>query len=219
MKLTIVNCSPKKGTSNTGFLIDKFVEGFTETPGNECSVQRLNELPNTDEAIRLFNESETVLVGFPLYFYSMPAGIMELFEHISASSDNRQNHKIFFLVQFGFPEAIHCRPLEKYLESLSRRLGFTYLGTIIKGKCDSVSREPGKHKDTLTGIRKIGIDFGKTGKLDKKLLLKYAQPEKFGFVERFFLKRALDSINKKYWGSLLRKNGVFEESFARPYGR
>jgi len=82
------------------------------------------------DAVKLFKESDYILLAFPLYSYSMPAGVKEFIEELGPLCGGGVNKKIGFLVQFGFREAIHARALEKYLEKFTMLLKCEYLGTI-----------------------------------------------------------------------------------------
>ncbi len=224
MKLTIFNGSPKKGENNTAVLIEKFTEGFMQTAGNDFRICKLNKLKSMNEAVKLFEKSECVLLAFPLYNYSMPAGVKEFIESLETLIKKKKNIKIGFMIQYGFPEAIHARGLEKYLVRLCERMNLEYLGTIIKGGCNNLADEDeyhaklsGKNK-IIDMIRAIGKKFGEDGVLDKKLLDKFSKPEKSSFIVKLIMKLMIRSINKNYWQTELEKNGVtIEKSFARPY--
>jgi len=54
------------------------------------------------------------------------------------ASRPEDNPSLGFLVQSGFPEGLHSRYVERYLESWQKRLGCPYLGTIVKGQREGV---------------------------------------------------------------------------------
>lgn len=221
MRLTVFNGSPKKGSNNTELLVKKFIDGFTKAPGSEYGVCKLNSLNSMDEAVDLFKKSEYIILAFPLYTYSMPAGVKAFIESLETLCGACGGKKIGFIVQYGFVEAIHARPLEKYLEMLAGLLKCEYLGTIIRGGCDGLARNPEapRSKKTLKGIYEIGGGLGETGRFDRRLIDKYSKPETQALFSRLFMKSFVKFANKHYWGAELRKNGVFDESFARPYIR
>lgn len=216
MKLTIFNCSPKHGKNNTGILLDKFIEGFKIQDSNEAEVYKLNRMDLKD-AVRVFESSEAVMIAFPLYCYAMPGGMKQFIEALEPLCGKCKNKKLLFLVQYGFREAIHARPLEKYHVKLSKLLGCEYIGTIIKGGCDGLAA--GKtNKSILKGIYDIGLAFSREGKLIQAQLDDYSAPEAEKKQSAFIMKLMLKPINKFYWGSMLKKNGVTtEQSYAKPY--
>lgn len=221
MQLTVFNGSPRPGDNNTGLMVEKFVEGFANKEGNKYKVYKLNKLGSMDEARELFEKSEYVLLAFPLYSYSMPAGVKEFMEALSPLCGKCSGKKIGFLVQYGFKEAIHARALEKYLEKLAGLLNCEYLGTIIKGGCDGLIKNPNARfsKKVLNGINKIGCKFGESSKFDKELLDRYSRPETQSKTSKLLSKLFVKIVNKYYWGAELKKNGVYDKSYAQPYKR
>lgn len=220
MKLVIFNGSPKKGKNNTAVLTGSLLKGFTENAGNSYEEHRLNGFKSLNEAVEIFKQSEYILLAFPLYSYSMPAGVMEFIEALEPLCGKCAGKKIGYLVQFGFPEAVHARALEKYQKKLTERLGAEYLGTIIKGGCNNLSIGPERFfKKILNGAYEIGRTFGKSGKLDKNMLDEYSKPENQTKKSRLKMKLFCMMANKFYWGAELKKNGAYDRSFARPYAQ
>ena len=217
MKLTIFNGSPKPGKNNTEVIAMSFADGFKLTDGNSVEMFKFDKMDSPGAAVKIFAGAEYVLIAFPLYSYSMPSGVKEFFERLEPLCGRCSNIKLAFLVQYGFPESTHARPLEKYLEFLCSRLGCQYLGTIIRGKCDGVSRAPARYKKLLCAFKSIGTGLGKTGMLDKDELAVLAGPEKQAFLAKLIMPLAVKLINRLYWAPMLKKNGVFGNSFAKPY--
>ena len=127
--------------------------------------------------------------------------------------------KIGFIVQYGFSEALHARPLEKYLEKLSASLGCEYLGTIIKGGCDGLTKHPEGFKKLLNQIQRIGNIFGSAGGFDKALLADFARPERQTFLSAIFMRLFVKLANRLYWNPQLKANNALDKAYARPYTR
>lgn len=218
MRLTIFNGSPKHGKNNTDMMLGKLIEGFLSQGENSVEIHKLNKLPSVEAAAEIFSKAESVLVAMPLYCYAMPGGVMKFFEALKPLTGACAGKKLAFLIQFGFPEAIHARPLEKYLEKLSRRLGCHYLGTIIKGGCDNLANGPeARYADLFKGIVDIGATLGRTGEFNQIELDTFSQPEMLEKQPETQTEAAMESINKRYWGAMLEKNGVsLEASYAKP---
>lgn len=218
MRLTIFNGSPRPGKNNTELLLNKFTDGFTMTPGNVHSVYKLEKMIDTLDIKKIVAGSEFILIAFPLYNYCMPAIVKEFIEALEPLKGTLKNIKIGYLVQYGFPEATHARALEKYLIKLTGILGADYLGTIIKGGCNNlIINSDRQNKKTYDGIKKIGTFFGRTGHLDQNLLSAFSAPENATFLRLIFTRLFAFFTNINYWGAELKKNGVFDEHFARPY--
>ena len=221
MSLTVIDGSPKKIRSNTAMMLDAFAEGFLQAGHDDPAVEchKLNAFPDLSGAVRLFDAAEAVLIAYPLYCYAMPGGVMSFFEALAPLCGQCGGKPLFFLVQYGFREACHARPVERYNQKLADLLGCTCGGTIIKGGCDGLASGLGaQNQAILDGIRDIGACLGRTGTLDASLLDAYSAPEHTEAQEAEQLQRTLQWINTHYWGATLARNGVsIEDSHARPY--
>lgn len=148
----------------------------------------------------------------------MPADVKEFIELLEPFCGMCSDKKIGFIVQYGFPEDIHARPLEEYLKKLTGTLKGEYLGTIIKGGCDNLAvSSEFKSKEILDGIYEIGEVFGETGKFDKELLERYAKAKIQNSLTKKSANDVIKFVNQSYWGAQLKKNGVYDQSYARPY--
>ncbi len=220
MRLLIINGSPKLAKNNTQVLLKSFMEGFKETKGNEVELFRMNNEQLYKDAALRFEKAEAVLIGFPLYGYAMPAGVKTFIEELEPLLGKCHGKKVGFLVQYGFVEAIHARPLETYLEHISKLLCCDYLGTIIKGGCDGLSKSENGNKKTRMGAYEIGKMFGERKYFNKKQLDAYSAPEIQKKQNGFLLNIILKILNKLYWEKSFKKNGVtYKSSFAKPYGK
>jgi hypothetical protein len=129
------------------------------------------------------------------------------------------NPPLGFLVQSGFPEGLHSRYIERYLEKLAARLGSSYLGTIVKGNGEGTRVMPPQMTQGLfANLQALGAGLAANGRLDPGLLKSIANPESFpailGPLFQVFLR--LPGA-QSYFDSMLRKNGAFERRFARPF--
>ncbi len=219
MRLLIINGSPKPGKNNTAILLESFMQGFKETAGNEVDVYRMNNERAYKDAAQHFAAADNILIAFPLYSYAMPAGVKTLIEELEPLLGKCHGKKVGFLVQYGFLEAVHARPLEKYLEHITMLLGCDYLGTIIKGGCDGLAKNERGNKKIRMGAYEIGKTFGQIRCFDKNQLDAYAAPEVQKKQSVFLMKIIIKILNKIYWEKSFKKNGVtYEGSFAKPYG-
>ncbi len=219
MKLSIFNGSPRPGKNNTQLLLNSLIKGIESTGTAEPDVYKLNKLASHSEAAEIFKSADNVLIAFPLYSYAMPGEMQRFFEELKPLIGKCSGKKLGFLVQYGFREAVHARPLERHLEKLAGMLGCTYMGTIIKGGCDALIRGHVKPSAAVfKGIESIGKTLAEEGTFDREQLLEYSQPETAVKNSLWIMRIIVKLINRFYWGSLLKKNGVsIAESFAQPY--
>ncbi|WP_027400200.1 NAD(P)H-dependent oxidoreductase [Anaerovorax odorimutans] len=222
MKLLVINGSPKLGENNTEILLESFIEGFNLNKNNDVERVRMNTEETYKKAAEYFQGADNILIGFPLYSYSMPAGVKLFIEELEPLIGKCQDKKIGFLVQYGFVEAVHARPLEGYLKYITEKLSAKYIGTIIRGGCDGLTKNADKPRNKneikfLEGAKEIGKYFGENGHFDKEQLKKYSEPETEKKHNIFILKILVKLLNKIYWQKQLKKNGIsLKESFAKP---
>ncbi len=221
MRLTVFNGSPRGKRGNTEILLAQFIQGFESVPGagNSHELFHLNRVKAHHAYAQAFAEAEAVLLGFPLYTDAMPGIVKAFIEELAPYCGRAGNPPLGFLVQSGFPEAAHSRPVEVYLEKLARRLACPYLGTIVKGGCEGVRMMPDRmNRKLFAALNEIGREFGASGRFDPALLQKLARPERYPRwaipLMSLLLKAGLGNI---YWDQQLKENGAYGQRFARPY--
>jgi hypothetical protein len=129
------------------------------------------------------------------------------------------NPPIGFVVQSGFPEGLHLRYIEQYLEKLASRLHSPYLGTVVKGNGEGTRIMPEEaNKRLFENLQAIGSGLAKNGNFDAAALKTIAHPEQFprilGPVFQLFVRLP---IAHSYFDEMLKRNGVFEKRFVRPF--
>jgi NAD(P)H-dependent FMN reductase len=231
--LLLLNGSPRGTSGNTPILLARLAEGWAEasahtaSPGppstetDEESVRTLHLARPSDfeAAVGAFGEAETVILGMPLYTDAMPGRVKEFIERLEQYVDREGNPRLGFLVQSGFTESLHSRHLERYLEKLARRLGCEYAGTIVKGGGEGIRLQPDSwNRKLFDRTRGLGASLALHGSFDDELLAEVAGTERFSATQRFSV-RVLNatSLGHWHWNSQLKKNGAYEDRFARPY--
>jgi hypothetical protein len=124
-----------------------------------------------------------------------------------------------FLVQSGFPEGLHSRYIERYLEKLAARLGSPYLGTIVKGNGEGTRVMPADMTRSLfENLQAVGAGLSRHGNFDPQVLARISAPESFpsylGPVFKVFMRLPMAH---SYFDNMLKKNGVYEQRFAQPF--
>ena len=149
----------------------------------------------------------------------MPGSVKHFIEALEPLAGRKNNPPVGFVVQSGFPEGLHSRYIERYLEKLAARLGSPYLGTIVKGNGEGVRIMPPKATRSLfENLHALGAELAREGRLNPEILARLAVPESFPAylspVFRIFLRLP---IAHSYFDNMLKQNGVFERRFARPF--
>jgi hypothetical protein len=148
----------------------------------------------------------------------MPAMGHELFLK-AMEVDLKQKH-FGSMIQYGFPEAVHGRPIERYLEKYAQRRGWTYTGAIVKGGCDNLfyQEEAKQGRQILDQVRDIGAFYGTIGKFDEEATKRLSMPETQKKRSKWIMRIFAWAANRFYWKKKYTANGVSEkDSFARPY--
>ncbi len=218
-RLTIFNGSPRGSKGNTPIMLKRFGEGFASVPGNSFEIFNLNRLNDHEDFVQAFAAAECLWVGFPLYTDAMPGMVKSFIESLETLLGRKDNPPIGFLVQSGFPEALHSRHVERYLQKLASRLNAPYLGTIVKGGGEGVRMMPDKRNVKLfSALQNLGKELSQSGQLNPELLPIVAGVERYsiflGPIFRLFLRLPMANF---YWDTQLKDNGVYEERFAQPY--
>lgn len=214
-RLTLFNGSPRGKRGNTPIFLREFAQGF----GGESEMHHLIQVKQVESHVQAFAQAECAWIGFPLYTDSMPGSVKHFFEALEPLVGRKGNPPVGFIVQSGFPEGLHSRYVERYLEKLAARLGSPYLGTIVKGGGEGVRVMPSEMTRSLFGdLRALGAGLARDGRLDPEILTHIATPERYpaylGPVFRVFLR--LPSAHA-YFDDMLKKNGAYERRFARPF--
>lgn len=218
MKLAIFNGSPRGAKSNSGILVQEFLKGFFVKRQQEVPIHYIAKINDLQKGVQMFEASDTCLIIFPLYTDSMPGIVKEFMEQLVASP-GCVGKKLGFIVQSGFPEAVHSVYVEKYLEQLCQRLQSEYLGTVIKGGVEGIQiMPPAMTRKLFKNFFQLGTYFAEHNAFCPTTTVKLAKPYRMSGVRRFFFRifAALGFTNF-YWDSNLKKNKAFHKRFDRPY--
>jgi hypothetical protein len=222
--LLLLNSSPRGERSNSMKMLARVAEGWERGGGGRPEALHLARKADFDRAVAAFAEAEVVLLGLPLYTDSMPALVKAYIEalapRVAVAQSGGVNPTLAFLVQSGFPEALHSRPLERYLEKLARRLGSPYAGTIVRGGGESLQMMPEEaNKKLWSRLRVLGEQLARDGRFGEVELKAVTGIERFSALTAALLALAVKlPIVQFYWNSQLKKNGAWQRRFAVPYG-
>lgn len=217
MKSVIYNGSPRYKTSNSLMLAEKLSEGLQASGGTTV----IRHLASVEERIHQredIEEADSVILIFPLYTDSMPALVMEFIEDLY-SWDVCRGKKMGFIVQSGFPEAVHTEAISEYLDRLALRLNCNYLGTVRKGAVEGIQFMPANvTKKLFNAFYELGEHLGREGEWKKSILKSFLVPYRFSpatkLLFRFF---NLFGLTNMYWNKMLKRNGAWLNRFDTPY--
>jgi NAD(P)H-dependent FMN reductase len=219
MQLAVFNGSPRGVKSNTRLLMEQMLAGYEAAGGDaDVSVHFLARTGQLAEQVAAYEAADVVILAFPLYTDSMP-GITKAFIEALAPVQKQPGFKIGFLVQSGFPEAVHSAHVEAYLEKLVDRLGAEYIGTIIKGGVEGIQIQHEKMTQKLfESMRAFGKDLAETGSWDLGRIMALRTPYRFSALTAFMFRLVtLTGLTNFYWNMNLRKHDAYDRRFDRPY--
>jgi NAD(P)H-dependent FMN reductase len=218
MNLLILNGSPRRKTSNSTLLTEQFLNGFRST-NHETSIRSgyLADETKMTENLELFIQASHVIIIFPLYTDCMPGVVKEFFEKLPLNISQIEK-KIGFIVQSGFPEPVHSVFVERYLGKLVKRLGYTYIGTVIKGGVEGIKvMPPSMTRKLYQGFKKLGEHYALHGEFDPRVVREFRTPLRFSKVKLLIMKMIMPTgLMNFYWNSELKKNGAYNQRFDQP---
>jgi NAD(P)H-dependent FMN reductase len=219
--LVLLNGSPRGERSNSMKMLSRVAEGWQRGGGQQPEVLHLAHRAGFDRAVQAFAEADTLLLGMPLYTDAMPALVKTYIEALQPRTTAAEgaNPALGFLVQSGFPEASHSRPLERYLQKLARRFGSRYVGTIVHGGGESLQMIPDHANEKLWArLRTLGEQLYRDGCFGAEELRAVAGVERMPALTLALARLAVHlPIANFYWNGMLKKNGAWQRRFAAPY--
>jgi NAD(P)H-dependent FMN reductase len=219
--LVLLNGSPRGERSNSMKMLSRVAEGWQRGGGQKPEVLHLAHRTGFDRAVQAFAEADTLLLGMPLYTDAMPALVKTYIEALQprTAAAEGANPALGFLVQSGFPEACHSRPLERYLQKLARRFGSRYVGAIVRGGGESLQMIPDRANQKLWArLRTLGEQLYRDGSFGAEELRAVAGVERMPALTLALARLAVHlPITNFYWNGMLKKNGAWQRRFAAPY--
>jgi multimeric flavodoxin WrbA len=219
--LVLLNGSPRGERSNSMKMLSRVAEGWQRGGGQAPEVLHLAHRTGFDRAVNAFAEADTLVLGMPLYTDAMPALVKSYIEALQprTAAAEGTNPALGFLVQSGFPEASHSRPLERYLQKLARRFGSRYVGTIVHGGGEALQMMPDRANEKLWArLRTLGEQLAREGRFGETELRAVAGVERMSALTLALARLAVHlPIANFYWNGMLKKNGEWKRRFAAPY--
>lgn len=214
--LLLLNGSPRGPSSNSMKFLACLAEGWQSETGIAPDVLHLARQASFTRAVGTFANAGTVIIGMPLYTDCMPGLVKSYIEKLAVYLGCSGSPRIGFVIQSGFAEAAHSRPLERYLAKLAKRLGSKYVGTIVRGGGEALKSMPYEANAALWAqLREQGSVLAQGKCFDSDGLKAIADIERFPAQHP-----ALDFIigeAQASWDRKFEVNGTWDQRFATPY--
>jgi hypothetical protein len=222
--LVLLNGSPRGERSNTHKMLRRIAQGWERGGGNVAKIFHLAQPGEIARAIQDFETCQAMVLGMPLYTDSMPALVLDFLDAWMPVALDRKRAgtmpMLGFLVQSGFPEALHSRPLERYWKKLATRLEANYAGTIVRGSGESLQAMPDiACKKLWEQLQSLGEQLAGGQSFSPEILRRIAGRERFSggmaLLMRFVIRLPMAQF---YWRSMMKKNGTRKCHSAASYG-
>lgn len=211
MKTIILSGSPKLNSQGSGsyFLAKAFVNGMK----NPCEIRTIAKEDHTILA-KYTQQFDSMIIILPNYIHSIPSGALDFLNKLPPTDGN---HAIGFIIQSGYPESSESEIMVRLFKKCAQRLGYTYLGTVVKGSCAGIAFMPEKFGKLAMRFARLGALFEETGHFDEKITADFAKPYKLSPF-KMWLFNALDPIsNSLGWHKFMKRNNAFETRLNKPY--
>lgn len=177
MRMVIINGSPRGKEGNTGILLNYFLRGVRKIRTNEFKEYCLKEISEYTLLIREILDSDTMLVGFPIYVTSLPGVVKSFFEELENFREKLKDISAIYIIQSNYTRANQSKYIHRHCKEISARLGCHHLGSIVR--CSSLGMRfmPERDGDLLKLLR-LGKEFGRTGSLDREIAERYLNMER-----------------------------------------
>ena len=215
MHVLIINGSPRiKEHSNTDKILEQFTKGMCEN-GTDFEQYEVSDRRQWDDIRKAFAKNTNILIAIPLYVECIPGLLLEFFEIVEPKTGDT---RLSFILQGGFAEGVQLRCGEEYLKILTRKLGCTYAGTLVKGDNFSIRFFEGDKRERVTvPYAAMGREYAASGDFSSEECRKFTGPEVFPVHIRLLIGIMFKTVAKKMFNRIAADWGCKEPLCYRPY--
>ena len=220
MQRLVLNGSPRGTQSNSRTIIGWLLEGMAKAGASEPPVLDLAHTRDNTQHRAAFLEADEVVLVMPLYTDSVPGIVMHFIDSLAEAPRERlAGKRMAFVIQSGFPESAHSRPVATWLERLCARLGMVHCGTAIRGNSEGLRLMPaGMTAKARELFVALGRSLAAQGIFDAAAVARLAGRGRLGMAARLVMGalRPTGLLNL-YWIMMLRQHGAWKRRFDQPY--
>ena len=195
--LVIINGSPRtQKFSNTDKIIHSFAKGLEEA-GIAWELYNLADRGKWDATREAILSHERILIALPLYVECVPGLMLEFLETLP--SERKEPGQLTFLLHGGMPEGNEFRLCERFLQSLTTQLGYSYGGTLVRGGSFLIrtSKEEARAR-MVAPYAKMGRLFARKGNFLNPEAARFTGPEQFPWLMRKIASPFLKKVNREF---------------------
>jgi multimeric flavodoxin WrbA len=214
MKLAIINGSPRGKKSNSYRITGWMTAAMS--PEHKTINVFASDKDTREGSLESFSDCDVFLMIFPLYTDAMPGITKEYMERMEEEKELFKNKPIYFIIHSGFPESSQSTNVEKYTKYFAKLMGMKYSGGIRMGGSESLQVAPDKYlRKKREAFEVLAGNIERLEPFDPDSSAYLSKERKIGAVLKFIFK--LTNLNNMYWDNTMKKNGVYDNRFARPY--
>lgn len=139
---TLINGSPKVKPSNSMFFLNK-IKPLLE----EYSIYELKK-HKYDEIIKSINNSEVIVLAFPLYVDSPPSLTLEFLDYIIDNKVNLKGKPIYTIINCGFRDGNQNTTAANIIRSWCKKVNAKYNGSLLIGAGEVIGDKKYKYIST-----------------------------------------------------------------------
>lgn len=212
MKTLILNGSPNAERGNTEIFIRHFQSGMQ----NPCEVRYIAREKPSGLAAYL-EQFDQVLIFMPLYIHAMPGIVRKLLEQVRPQSGTEKS--LGYVIQAGFMESATAAWAVQSLELLTKRLGYRYLGTVVRCNSAPIHMLPQRlYRKLFHKLAQLGQYYAAHSCFDPQIVAWLAEPHRISPRNvRLYSNPLLVRLNKVFIHRMQKKNGCYEQRLDQPY--
>lgn len=211
MKTLLLNGSPKGNASNSGsyFLAKAFAGGMRKP----CEIRAIAK-EDRRELLNDIRRFDRIIVIAPNYIHSIPGDTLDFLYALPQAAGNQC---LGFIIQSGYPEAEESEVVCRFLNRLTSRLGYTYLGTVVKGECAGIAIMPQMFQKLEKQFAEFGALYEQTGRFDERYMKAFAKPYRLSKFQVWLLNITCPIGNHFGWHKMMKANHAYDKRLDTPY--
>lgn len=128
MEITIINGSPKLGHSTTELLIEYLLPQISDN--NKIRIYSISKEDLTENQLSKIQNSDVLILAFPLYIDSIPSLLLKLFTKLEKRSFASKNTIVYCIINNGFFEGKQNYIAAMQIKNWCKRSNITYGQTV-----------------------------------------------------------------------------------------
>lgn len=219
-KVLVLYGSPKGERGASANIAGHVIEGIRGGGADVSSLsiyRSLDQEEAFERLVKAYDEAESVVLAFPLYIDTLPAGVTEALARLLPRREGmtRRRRQLLVICNCGFPESQHCRYALRSCQLFAERMGMEFWGGVAIGQGGMLGGGNGEqaraNRRQVEALRSMGSRLAGGKAIPAEAVELLARPA--------IPSRMYTLFGNMGWNKLARKNGVRGQMRARPYQR